>query len=966
MQALRFSGLAVILIWVAAGLTQTASAQTTTVQPGPWLDSNTWDGNVPTPTDDAIVVHDPITVDFGETVDAASLAIGSGAPGRIEFTAGSTTMNVVGSLQIGNAGGSGTLFIDAATDVFANSITIGASASGFLISEDNDEGDATAGSITVGSGGPGTLGINRPRATTGEFRVGADGSRGRLIIASFNGDARADNGFTLGAQGVVAFTNSFSSNARVEVLGGDLTFDVGSTVDALEMKLGPGVAVGERYALFTYAGNLIGLPALVPPLGYGAVLDTSIPGEVAMELTSIPGPVDWIAGTDSYLTPGNWDTGVTPLDGGFVFIRNGGTTNLDGNEAGAPAELQLNKLTLGDVSGDGTMNLVNQPLRTQATQDIDVASNENSVSSGVVPSLDGSFTFTDSPSLRVGGSLEIGCLEADGTGQVSGTGSATIERVSEVIIGGDLDVGLQTVDPGVGASATGHGSLVIRDVPSVVIGSGFDVADGAVEAGSGRCTVNQSASVLIERVESFVLGSDLDVGQNSVEANETDITSFNIVWRDIGLLDIGQDLDYVNDGTRGIGSEAGFLDVNGHMTFERCTVRVRGDIDLNSTVNVSQDGVLDVRGTLSLIESTLTLDPGDTLEMGDLDFASGDPGGSMGGGAPGNYVGAFLFLGESTLEVPDGIKMGRRLNGAPGELDAELELNSASRVATSLLEVGSEGTILVGIEGVTRVTPGTVGDNGLYSGIDADDAILGGEFVASFNYLPTEGTHTFDLLITNSPTALDDTTATFEVRNLSPSFSVDSFGVVEEGGVDRIRLVITASCSDGNVDSLNGSPDDVLLVNGSAGGAERTVVVPAGTPFTIQLQAPPAGPSPAVYGLWLWSDALDTLGVYDLNVPGNAGFRGGVDPVRIGCTVGPTPFDGSSMPQPMHCVRGAGVPGRFCRGIAEAQGPASAPFMRSKTFQNPQTLILQGVIQDSGADNTVGYSVTNRITLVIE
>ena len=104
MQALRFSGLAVILIWVAAGLTQTASAQTTTVQPGPWLDSNTWDGNVPTPTDDAIVVHDPITVDFGETVDAASLAIGSGAPGRIEFTAGSTTMNVVGSLQIGNAG----------------------------------------------------------------------------------------------------------------------------------------------------------------------------------------------------------------------------------------------------------------------------------------------------------------------------------------------------------------------------------------------------------------------------------------------------------------------------------------------------------------------------------------------------------------------------------------------------------------------------------------------------------------------------------------------------------------------------------------------------------------------------------------------------------------------------------------------------------------------------------------------
>ncbi len=173
----------------------------------------------------------------------------------------------------------------------------------------------------------------------------------------------------------------------------------------------------------------------------------------------------------------------------------------------------------------------------------------------------------------------------------------------------------------------------------------------------------------------------------------------------------------------------------------------------------------------------------------------------------------------------------------------------------------------------------------------------------------------------------------------------------------EIRGQIEEGCSRGNVNSGVGPIVDVLRVNGSVGApGTRVVEVAVRDPIRTSLAAAPGGPDPGRYFLYVW-------------------FGCGSNPQRlflahrpIGCTVNPTPFSAPRTPQPYLCVMGSGLGLPVCAGVPEAAfPPASAPWSSQRLlgYLGPITVTLQAVVEDDNAGNTLGFSVTNAVTIVV-
>lgn len=194
---------------------------------------------------------------------------------------------------------------------------------------------------------------------------------------------------------------------------------------------------------------------------------------------------------------------------------------------------------------------------------------------------------------------------------------------------------------------------------------------------------------------------------------------------------------------------------------------------------------------------------------------------------------------------------------------------------------------------------------------------------------------------------------------IAPQFAPDS--------VDRGVSILTGAprfCDTGNVNLGAGAITDVLFVNGSNGGANRTVSVPIGEPIELALAAAPAGSRQGAYVLWGWAPAgarcTEAMRRLAADEDGDVGFE------VLGCTLYPTPLTPALGPQPILCLSGAGIPASACGGAGRLfAGPAGVPFAvrdRNGLFA-PLQIVLQGVIQDRGAANTAGFSVTNPIVL---
>lgn len=187
-------------------------------------------------------------------------------------------------------------------------------------------------------------------------------------------------------------------------------------------------------------------------------------------------------------------------------------------------------------------------------------------------------------------------------------------------------------------------------------------------------------------------------------------------------------------------------------------------------------------------------------------------------------------------------------------------------------------------------------------------------------------------------------------------FRYDNLQIVAEA-----QLCVPATCRAGDVNSGRGPITDVLLVNGSPGDANGVVTVPTRMSFQLALNASPSGPGGpgnalGRYVLWVW-----------LGFPSNA-FQLTARGEVLGCTANPTPLHRPTAPQPHRCLRGAGVPQVGCAGLPNVRSPARAPWIltRSHGFPFPIVISLQGLLEDAGAANPVGFSVTNAVTLRIE
>ncbi len=162
-------------------------------------------------------------------------------------------------------------------------------------------------------------------------------------------------------------------------------------------------------------------------------------------------------------------------------------------------------------------------------------------------------------------------------------------------------------------------------------------------------------------------------------------------------------------------------------------------------------------------------------------------------------------------------------------------------------------------------------------------------------------------------------------------------------------------CFAGTVNAGGGPIADPLRINGSSGDARRIVSMGIGQPFELLLDAAPAGPNPGRYGLWGWNHV-------SLN-PRDVVARGS----RIGCTVNPIPIHPQASPQPFICLLGTGVPRQLCGPVNSPPSPPEAPWAlrRPQGLLRPIVATLQAVLEDSGAANPTGFSVTNAVTLQV-
>jgi Tol biopolymer transport system component len=195
------------------------------------------------------------------------------------------------------------------------------------------------------------------------------------------------------------------------------------------------------------------------------------------------------------------------------------------------------------------------------------------------------------------------------------------------------------------------------------------------------------------------------------------------------------------------------------------------------------------------------------------------------------------------------------------------------------------------------------------------------------------------------------------------AFPSDASNLVpgDTNGVRDVFVHVRALCRDGTVNAGLGVLADVLRIDGSVGDADRIVTVPVFAPVSISLDASPSGPGGpglplAHYALWVWPASPSN------SVVASAGGR------VLGCTVNPSPLRPLDGPQPFRCLLGAGMPEAIARSVPTLAAPDRAPWIvtRGTGFSRSWIFTLQGILEDDGAANAAGFSVTNAVILRVE
>lgn len=170
----------------------------------------------------------------------------------------------------------------------------------------------------------------------------------------------------------------------------------------------------------------------------------------------------------------------------------------------------------------------------------------------------------------------------------------------------------------------------------------------------------------------------------------------------------------------------------------------------------------------------------------------------------------------------------------------------------------------------------------------------------------------------------------------------------DANGTDDLFVRDLKPAASGGVDGAIGLPQDVLFVEDES----RFVRLGTRKPIRVTLNAPIGGPATARFVLWVWA--------------GQAIRQ--VDLLDLGCTVNPTPLTPARSPQPIRCLRGAGMPNVVCIGVQERTAPSSAPFelTANRGLSVPGVFTLQALLENDAAQGGGGFSFSNAVQLRVE
>ncbi len=505
-------------------------------------------------------------------------------------------------LDVGKNGGTGFFTNDGVDVTIEGSFDIGDTELGFATGSSIVSSMGTviirdASSMRIGDVGVGDLDIGQTFATdtaqaTGHGALTAE----RVALITVADDL--DVGETGGAAQATGTGNLTLNDSGTINVGGN--FEIGETGSATGVMISDGTAVLDGGTQLQVGGNL----NVSRTFGSGG----QDSGSGALTLLDF-GTVDIGSG---------FDVGHTGVTGGGTAQSNG-TLDVDRlTTLNVAAQLGIGHIR--NTSGSGSASATGLATLSDVDNIVvsgDVFVGRNFTNDDVQGTATGTLIIERSDHIQIGVDLDVAQAGAgvltSGTGMATGTGSATIRDVVGTIdVGNDIDVGQTSAVAGTGAE--GDGMLLIERAGSLDVATDFDI--GQV---GGQGQARGTGDVTMVDVDFVDVGADMDVGQTRGSPNGLNQGDGSITMKrgalsigfseplDPGSLDIASVTVLSNERAEAIGS----------VVLEDVNLQVASRINLGELVGGGSDGANSSDATLHLNRSLASTEV--------LDVATQDP-----------------------------------------------------------------------------------------------------------------------------------------------------------------------------------------------------------------------------------------------------------------------------------------------------------------------------------------------------
>jgi hypothetical protein len=778
-------------------------------------------------------------------------------PGALDYTyinnggeAQATTADAItGRLYVGASGPTSGII---AGTVTTSGFDVGGNFSAYIGSANDDVTSATGvigtiagnldmagGTLVVGSVGNSTT-VGQATATG---TVNVDGfvaaSQFSRIGYLFSGDGVA-NGSVTASDGVngtfgvgVAFNGAVTgqANGSLTVTGGDLTFNSGKFT--VGDNFGDATAIGnvdvQAGIIRTASGSSSFLPDIIVGKAFGGnatgdmrslgidttsrslddvivglassggtAIGTFEPGagNISMEGNFQVGQVFLAGGGDATgsATIGGIVTGVGPDPKKFEIGTGLGTGLFDLGEGVAVGGASVDGVAGFDINRIGVMIGTVQQATASVTGTLNVGAD------GIAGKID------DTGRLDIGvvfGTPNNNSLSGPGgnaTGAVTVTGGDVGHFDDGILVGhssnfGNSDGTLIISDGNLSAGGLSVGTTLAQNVQSVSAPDAVATATGSFTMSNGMLTLDKPffvnnldigaarvrgsavGSAVLTNVDASVAGS-VNVGHGLFSDGPTPVSGIGSLTMTNGSFDANQlNIGFASTGDNG----------QGEVSFDGTTVSVTTHVIVGSSSG---------HGMLSAVNSGITI--GEDLYVQNFGSIS-DPGTgtatftnsslNVGGSVvigpvyPGGA--GSLSLVNSTMNVGGILRVGQSSNAQTlfGDSALHVDRSHVDVAEDMILDIGASLEFVLG--GTARGTD--------YGAIDALSAVLDGDLVVSFEFLPIIAPFDFDLIVTELSDGITGDFLSLSILGLSPMFYATAGIVTHDfgnGAVEVYRLTI--------------------------------------------------------------------------------------------------------------------------------------------------------------------------------